>query len=84
MGGNIELEAYSPKKLRRKVICSDHFKKNDYSNPAAPKSRLKPNVAPKSYLSEDNNNECDDLVVKSPKSWSWRISKEDSTVEVKI
>jgi len=50
--GNIELEAFSPKKLRRKVICSAHFEKNDYSNPAAPKSRLKPNVVPKSYLSE--------------------------------
>ncbi|KAF0707465.1 Uncharacterized protein FWK35_00034647, partial [Aphis craccivora] len=78
---NIELEAFSPKKLRRKVICSAHFRNNDYSNPAAPKSRLKPNVVPKSYLSEDNNDECDGLVIKSPKSWSWRISKKDSTVE---
>lgn len=47
--GNIELETYSPKKLRRKVICSDHFKKNDYSNPAALKSRLKPYAIPNSY-----------------------------------
>ena len=40
--GNIELvEVFSSKKLRRKVICSAHFEKNDYSNPPVPKLRLK-------------------------------------------
>lgn len=47
--GNIALEALSPKKIKKRFICSTHFNKNDYSDPSAKKSRLKPNAVPKKY-----------------------------------
>ncbi|KAL4107120.1 hypothetical protein QTP88_018552 [Uroleucon formosanum] len=62
-------EALSPKRLKRKYICSEHFGKNEYINPHATKSRLMPNAVPKKYLNVKN---------KSPKSWSWNV--EDSPI----
>jgi len=50
--GNIKLESLSPKKLRKKFICSSHFERNAYSNPTAPKSRLNRNAVPNKYLSK--------------------------------
>lgn len=47
--GNITLEELSPKRLKKRYICSDHFEKSCYSNPRAIKSRLNPNVVPKNY-----------------------------------
>jgi len=48
--GNISLEALSPKRLKKKYICSEHFGKKEYINPHAAKSRLMPNAVPTKYL----------------------------------
>ncbi|KAF0718502.1 THAP-type domain-containing protein, partial [Aphis craccivora] len=44
--GNIRLEGLSPKTLKKRFICSDHFEKQMYMNPNDPKSRLMSNAVP--------------------------------------
>lgn len=47
--GNIKLDTISPKQLKNRFICSEHFELNQYSNPIDPKSRLNANAVPKLY-----------------------------------
>ncbi|KAF0749149.1 THAP-type domain-containing protein [Aphis craccivora] len=77
--GNIKLESLSPKKLKKKFICSSHFEKNSYSNPTAPKSRLNRNAVPNKYL-YDNVPEKSTTIEKSPINWTWQVSNQN-TVE---
>lgn len=50
--GNICLEAFEPKKLKKRYICSNHFKKEMYINANDPKSRLITNAVPNKYSSK--------------------------------
>ncbi|KAL4084052.1 hypothetical protein QTP88_029368 [Uroleucon formosanum] len=75
---NIELDLLSPKQLKKKFICSEHFDKDQYSNQIDVKSGLNANaISKKNYGVE----KVDDPVLKttldtnlsSPKSWRWNI-----------
>ncbi|XP_026819549.1 uncharacterized protein LOC113558273 [Rhopalosiphum maidis] len=77
---NIKLESLSPKKLRKKFICSSHFERNAYSNPTAPKSRLNRNAVPNKYLNEliDNIPEEKLTTEKSPINRTWHVSNQNT------
>lgn len=47
--GNVELDSISPKKIKNRFLCSEHFNRDQYSNPVDPKSRLNSNAVPKKY-----------------------------------
>jgi hypothetical protein len=44
------LDAISLKKLKNQFLCSEHFEKNQYSNPLNPKSQLNANAIPKNIV----------------------------------
>jgi len=46
--GNIHLESLSPKKLRKRYICSNHFDDTMYMN--SKRMKLKQNAIPNKYL----------------------------------
>lgn len=47
--GNIKLDGISPKKLRKRYICSEHFDKAMYMNSTCVKPRLIKNAVPKIF-----------------------------------
>ncbi|KAF0755106.1 THAP-type domain-containing protein [Aphis craccivora] len=47
--GNIALDNLSPKKLRKRYICSDHFDKNMFMNLNQKVRKLIPNATPMKY-----------------------------------
>jgi hypothetical protein len=47
--GNINLDGMSPKKLRKRYICSEHFDNSMYMNSSSEKPRLIHNAIPKKY-----------------------------------
>jgi len=55
--GNIVLDSLSPKRLRQRYICGDHFETNMYMNPKAKVLTLIPNAVPKKYhnVSSESN-----------------------------
>jgi hypothetical protein len=50
--GNSNLDSLSPKRLRRRYICSDHFDDSMYMNPRAEKRRLIPRAVPIKYTAQ--------------------------------
>ncbi|XP_025199564.1 uncharacterized protein LOC112597652 isoform X2 [Melanaphis sacchari] len=52
--GNIKLDGMSPKKLRKRYICSDHFDKAMYMNSTCVKPRLIQNALPKKYSTDSS------------------------------
>lgn len=55
--GNIDLDALSPKRLRKRYICSEHFEASMFMNSKAEKLKLIRNATPKKYAesSDDGN-----------------------------
>lgn len=55
--GNIVLDSLSPKRLRQRYLCGDHFETNMYMNPKAKVLTLIPNAVPKKYhnVSSESN-----------------------------
>lgn len=45
------MEGLSPKRLKKKYLCSDHFERNDYVNPNDLKSRINTYAVPKKCIS---------------------------------
>lgn len=44
--GNIDLAFLSPKSLKKRLICGDHFEKCMFMNPLAKRLTLVPNAVP--------------------------------------
>lgn len=55
--GNIVLDSLSPKRLRQRYICGDHFDTNMYMNPKAKVLTLVPNAVSRKYqnVSSESN-----------------------------
>lgn len=67
----------SPTKMKRKLICSEHFKQNDFAS--ARKCKLKRFAVPKLYTEE----QC--LKVLTPeKTYSTKLTTQVSSVKRKI
>uniref|UniRef100_A0A2S2NMJ0 THAP-type domain-containing protein n=1 Tax=Schizaphis graminum TaxID=13262 RepID=A0A2S2NMJ0_SCHGA len=70
------VRSFKSEKNKKRFICSIHFNKNDYSDPSAKKSRLKPNAVPRKYSEIEETSETT-KVISSPKTWSWNTMEQD-------
>lgn len=52
--GNIDLAFLSPKSLKKRLICGDHFEKHMFMNPSAKRLTLIPNAVPKKIPYDTN------------------------------
>ncbi|KAL4126427.1 hypothetical protein QTP88_010649 [Uroleucon formosanum] len=74
--GNIDLAFLSPKSLKKRLICGDHFEKCMFMNPLTKRLTLVPNAVPKKIPFDTNKrkNRRDKTFSKSP-GWSPSPSK---------